>query len=247
MVALACAIVQAAAAANDDEILLESFEHPIHTWREMNDPVMGGRSTGTFHIEDNIGVFQGEVANVPFLHAPGFIQARTTDKTPFPNISQCTALQLVVRTDHPEYTGYRLSFGSAHAPGGKQFAYGYKANVGEVSADTEFGKIVIPLTEFTDFWDDATGDPIHTCQENDLYCPDATTLNNIKTIAVWAEGVVGNVSLQLQSISAVGCFSGQSDTTEETSTDYSAYKRQMLRGWSQQISLSTLFLNLLWN
>lgn len=42
-------------------ILLESFDNPKHEWKEMNDPVMGGRSTGTFTIADNVGRFEGEV------------------------------------------------------------------------------------------------------------------------------------------------------------------------------------------
>lgn len=234
-------------ATGDDEILLESFEHPIHTWREMNDPVMGGRSTGSFRIEDNLGIFEGEVANVPFLHAPGFIQVRTTDNTPFADVSQCTALQLVLRTNNPEYTGYRVSFGNAHAPGGKWHAYGYKANLEHVPGDEEFSKVVIPFTDFTDFWDDATGDPIHTCHENKLYCPDSKVLQNMKTVAVWGEGVLGKVSLELRSISAVGCFSGHVEIVKERISNYSPYKRHMLRGWSQQLSLSTLFFNWFWN
>jgi len=35
---------------------------------------MGGKSIGTFTIKDNVGVFDGTVAIVPFLKAPGFIK-----------------------------------------------------------------------------------------------------------------------------------------------------------------------------
>lgn len=251
--ALSNIVVNEALHSSNSEILLESFANPIHTWKEMNDPVMGGRSTGSFHVEDEIGVFQGEVVNVPFLHAPGFIQARTTDSIAFPDVSQCTALKLVVRSNNPEYAGYRVSFGNAHAPGGKMFAYGYKANLKNVPSDGEFSPIVVPFSDFTDSWDDATGDPIHTCEEKSLYCPDALTLKNMKTIAVWGEGFAGLLSLEIQSISAVGCGSSKSATTEESSTttaldsDYSWFTRHILRGWSQQLSLSTLFLNWFWN
>lgn len=183
-------------------ILLESFESPKHTWQEMNDPVMGGKSTGTFTIEDSVGKFQGKVVDVPFLHAPGFIQARTV-KGNFQDVSTCTALQITAKSN-VDYSGYRISFGNKHAPGGKWHAYGYKSNLENVPTD-DFGDITIPFTDFTDFWDDATGDPIHTCQENPLYCPDEMTLKNMQRLAIWGEGVAGTVDLEIKSIQAVGC------------------------------------------
>lgn len=184
-------------------ILLETFDDPMHAWEEMNDPVMGGKSTGTFAIKDGIGHFEGEVVDVPFLHAPGFIQARTISKDKYPDVSSCTALEIVAKSNS-DYSGYRISFGNAHAPGGKYFAYGYKSNLEGVPSD-DFGAVTIPFDEFTDFWDDATGDPIHTCHENELYCPDELTLKNIGRMAIWGEGVAGKVSLEIKSISAVGC------------------------------------------
>lgn len=184
-------------------ILLESFESPFHTWEEMNDPVMGGKSTGSFTIQNGIGHFEGEVVDVPFLHAPGFIQARTTSSETYPDVSTCTALEIVAKTNS-DYDGYRISFGNAHAPGGKYFAYGYKSNLEGLSTE-EFEAVTIPFNDFTDFWDDATGDPIHTCHENDLYCPDELTLKNMGRIAIWGEGVAGKVSLEIKTISAVGC------------------------------------------
>jgi hypothetical protein len=189
---------------DDSVIILESFDNPRHSWEEMNDPVMGGKSTGTFSIEGGVGKFQGEVANIPFLHVPGFIQARTVqnDHTFFPDVSKCTALQIIAKSNQP-YEGYRISFGNAHAPGGKFHANGYKANLTPPTDD--FGAVTIPFDDFTDFWDDATGDPIHTCKENSLYCPDELTLQDMQHLAIWGEGVGGTVSLEIQSILAVGC------------------------------------------
>ena len=244
-IATACLLLMmGTASTDDDEIVLEDFRNPVHTWKQMNDPVMGGRSTGSFRIQDDgVGVFQGQVVNVPFLHAPGFIQARTIDRRiPFPNVSLCSALQLEVRSNNPEYAGYRVSFGNAHAPGGKMFAYGYKANLVGVTSD--FGKIVIPFSDFTDYWDDATGDPIKTCRENQLYCPDEATLRNMKTIAVWGEGVAGNVSLEIASIRAVNCH--QDEQQQHIADSSRRYRKQLLRGLSNQWSLSTLFLNRFW-
>lgn len=41
--------------------------------------VMGGKSTGTFNVENGLGIFDGEVVDVPFLKAPGFIKASVVD------------------------------------------------------------------------------------------------------------------------------------------------------------------------
>ena len=35
-------------------ILLEDFAKPVHNWKQLNDPVMGGLSYGSFKIIDNI-------------------------------------------------------------------------------------------------------------------------------------------------------------------------------------------------
>jgi hypothetical protein len=191
---------------SSDVVVLEDFSSPTHTWTEMNDPVMGGKSSGTFLVEGGVGHFQGEVVDVPFLHAPGFIQSRTTDHVAFPDMIHCKALQFVVRS-RADYQGYRVSFGNAHAPGGKMFAYGYKANL-ELDGGDDVQTVTIPFHQFTDFWDDATGDPIHTCQEDERFCPDEYTLQNVKRLAVWGEGVVGKVDLEIQKIQAVGCDSG---------------------------------------
>jgi hypothetical protein len=190
--------------------MLEDFSNPMHVWKEMNDPVMGGRSTGTFTVDQDAGVavFTGTVKDVPFLHAPGFIQARTTDKTVWPDVTSCDALELELRSSgdgEEPYAGYRVSFGTTHAPGGKFYAKGYKATLQNVPNGDDFAKIQIPFKQFTDFWDDLTGDPIHTCEENALYCPDLLTLKDMQTMAFWGEGVKGKVSLEIKAIRAVGC------------------------------------------
>ena len=59
--------------------------------------------------------------------------------------------------------------------------------------------------DFTDFWNDATGNPIHSCAEDMEYCPDVKTLENMKTMSIWAEGIEGDVHLEVQSISGYGC------------------------------------------
>merc|ERR1711979_124706 len=70
---------------------------------ELNDPVMGGRSTGTWSTGDGFGIMDGEVVNVPSLKAPGFIKAAADGV--FSDISEFFdgSLVLSVRTTTPEY------------------------------------------------------------------------------------------------------------------------------------------------
>jgi len=187
------------------DIVLASFDgtpDTTRTWKQMNDPVMGGKSTGTFSVKDGAGIFDGFVADVPSLRAPGFIKTDTVDSKPFPDISSCKALDIIAEAQG-QYTGYRLSFSMAQPAGARRHAYGYKSNY--APKEGGYSRVSIPLSNFTDLWDDATGDPIKTCEEDEQYCPDAKTLRNIETLGVWAEGVKGKVHLQIHSILASGC------------------------------------------
>ena len=59
--------------ANDNVVKLATFDGAAgttHSWRDMNDPVMGGRSHSTFDVTPSgTGSFEGTCAVVPFLHA----------------------------------------------------------------------------------------------------------------------------------------------------------------------------------
>jgi len=177
-----------------------------HTWKEMNDPVMGGKSVGTTSIENGVLVFAGTVAIVPSLNAPGFITSQVSDglffPKGFPDVTKCKGIRLNLKST-TKYSGYRFCFGTKHAKGGKFFANGFKAQFEAPVGD--FGDVDIPFNEFTDFWDDATGNPIKTCKESPENCPDAATLHNMKTMAFWGEGVAGTVHLEVKSVQAYGC------------------------------------------
>jgi peptide methionine sulfoxide reductase MsrB len=199
-------VLTSIAAASAETIVLATFDGAAGTtrmWKEQNDPVMGGKSSGTFTIGSGTAIFDGIVEDVPFLRAPGFIKASTTDSEPFPDISSCRNIELEVMSTE-DFAGYRFSFGTAKAPGGKRFASGYKSTFA-VPPLGNFGVVSIPIKNFTDFWDDATGDPIKTCLENSIYCPDQKTLANLQTMSIWAEGVKGKVHLEVKSIQASGC------------------------------------------
>ena len=70
---------------------------------------MGGQSTGTWKVENGIGVMNGVVADVPSLKAPGFIKAAADGS--FPNASAAAggSLELLVRSKTPEYKGFRVT------------------------------------------------------------------------------------------------------------------------------------------
>jgi Complex I intermediate-associated protein 30 (CIA30) len=213
LVSLLATMAQQGLAA--DEILLESFEQPSHHWFQMNDPVMGGKSTGTFKIQDGVGIFDGEVVDVPFLDAPGFIKVESRGMRPYADVSACKALKLALKST-VHYGGYRVSFGNAHPRGGKTFAFGYKANLKVPTRDDgeQFEEVEILFSDFSDLWDDATGDQIKSCKEYPQYCPTVESLQNMKTIAIWAEGVAGKVHLEIKSISAIGCANVASEADE---------------------------------
>jgi len=152
--------------------------------------------------------FTGSCINLPppFPQLPGFITATTGEfgfpKETFVDVSSCQGITIVAK-DFTGYKGFRLSFGTAKAPGGSFYAQGYKASIFPTVGS--FGAISIPFSNFTDFWDGSTGKPIHTCAEKAEYCPDQTTLQNMKTMTIWAEGVEGNIHLEVKSVSGYGC------------------------------------------
>lgn len=210
IIILAIAGMAAAASATNSTIALVTFtgdkEDGGHDFKEMNDPVMGGESTGTTEISQGHLIFDGEVVNVPALKAPGFIQTSTPGaglfhREKFPDISACAGLTMRAKQTG-SFAGYRLSFSRAHPKGAKFFAYGFKTHF---QIGTSFEDVQMPFHEFTSLWDDATGDPIKTCAEDAQYCPDKATLENVAPIVIWAEGVAGKVHLIVESISAYGC------------------------------------------
>merc|ERR1711967_13681 len=91
-------------------VTFDGAEATTFTFRELNDPVMGGKSTGTWSLGEGFGVMDGEVVDVPSLQAPGFIKAQASGH--FPDVSAFSdgSLVLSVRTTNPEFEGYRVTF-----------------------------------------------------------------------------------------------------------------------------------------
>lgn len=207
--ALLAALVYASAAdhtATSSEILLVDFKGSdkavTHSWRANNDPVMGGQSYSNVTVAGGMLNFIGACKIVPSLKAPGFITAVNSDHDAFVDVSSCTGLKITHKSAN-DYKGFRLSFGHKKPIGGKFFASGFKTHFSPSVGS--LGSVMLPFNSFTDFWDDATGEPIHTCKENERYCPDKKTLQNMETLSIWAEGVEGNIDLEVESISGYGC------------------------------------------
>lgn len=204
MLLLAC--VMAAAAGVQADVTLEDFAGGSSrlSWKQMNDPVMGGKSIGTFEIDKPLGagIFKGTCAIVPSLKAPGFITARANGPTP--DISACKNLALDVKSGN-SYNGFFVSFGTEHYPPIYKhfFARGYKSPF--VPPVGSFQKVVLPLSGFSNHWDDKTGLAITTCADDPKACPTQQRLKDLQTITIWAEGVEGDVELQIKSIVATDC------------------------------------------
>lgn len=183
-------------------LVIEPFgETPSHVWTTVNDPVMGGQSEGTFSITNGLGVFDGTVKIVPSLNAPGFLSMRTMGGY-FPDISSCSAIRLSVNSAN-SYQGFRASFGTNHPAESFRFAMGYKMRF--FPSVNNFQDVILPFSDFSDYWDAGTGDQIVTCQEDPQYCPDEATLKNIVRFEVMAEGVAGDVHLEIRRIEAMNC------------------------------------------
>merc|ERR1739844_34193 len=198
-------------------VTLATFDGAAGTtfkFTELNDPVMGGKSIGTWRVDTNekVGVFDGEVVNVPSLKAPGFIKA-AGDAKYFPDASSAANgdVVLTVRTSTPGYKGYRVTLVSgatsasfACAGGGAlPFSRGcYKAKFSvPKSTANEFQQVRIPLTNFSDLWSSATGEHTKECADDSSACLTASKLSKIQRVEVWAEGADGKVHLEVQKIS----------------------------------------------
>jgi hypothetical protein len=207
---LAAALLSKACVGED--IMLATFdgaEGTTHRWAETSDFVWGGRSTWTFSVVDGVGVFDGKVVDVPLLHGPGFIKTAVTDSNAFPDIRSCSAIAITAKASN-DYGGFHFSIGNGHAPWA--WSYGYKANYAPAVGD--FGTTEIPLDAFTDSWDIYTGEAIKTCHYDKVYCPDESTLKNMKTMAFGAMGIAGDVHLEIKEVKAVGCGGDSAETTD---------------------------------
>jgi len=191
-------------------VTFDGAEGTTFTFKELNDPVMGGQSTGTWSVGEGFGIFDGEVVDVPSLQAPGFIKAQASGS--FPDVSSFIdgSLVLSVRSTNPEYTGYRVSVVSGatspsfscSAGGSLPFSRGCFKDKFSVPAGDDFVDVKIPFNSFSDKWSSATGEQTTTCADDSDVCLTADKLAKIQMIELWGEGAGGKVHLEVNSISA---------------------------------------------
>ena len=144
--------------------------------------------------EGKYGIEDGIVRDVPSLQAPGFIKASAQGH--FNDASEALKGDLIlnVRSPSADYGGYRISFGSHF-----NVFNDFKAQF-DVPPGDEFSEVRIPFNMFSSKWDPGTGDQIVTCADDPKVCPTSNDLAHIRRIEIWAEGVKGNIHLELQSI-----------------------------------------------
>lgn len=186
-----------------------------HKFSELNDPVMGGKSVGSWSEADGVATFSGNVVNVPKLKAPGFIEGWADDGH-YADASGAAggSLVLTVRSSTPDYAGFRVSFASgALSPNFSCAAGGsiigsrgcFKAHFAVPStAAGAWATVRVPFADFTDKWSSYTGDATKTCAEDASCCVTAAKLKKIQAMGIWGEGKAGKVHLEIKSIVAEG-------------------------------------------
>jgi len=209
---VATAAVSAASGADVTLVTFDDTKATSFKFAELNDPVMGGKSTGSWSVNasGHFGVMDGQVNTVPSLKAPGFIKAAASGKFADASSAIDGDLVLMVRSSTPEYKGFYASFAagtmapsySCAGGGSMPFSRGCFKAAFSVPAGDDFVAVRIPFKSFSDKWSPSTGKPTSTCAQDKDVCPTAESLKGIKRMQVWGEGVSGKLHLEVQSISA---------------------------------------------
>ena len=187
-------------------------------WIVMNDPVMGGRSDSSLSVASGVATFAGTCAIVPSLNAAGFCRMGSVS-TVLPDASAFVsggALHLMLRSSTPSYQGFKVGFSSLHTPAPAGFRHGspaFKAGfvlpaaaaAGWVDVRVPFSAFSVDTSEYTGRCDttDPTGQTHHCCSaQHPEVCPQAQHLASLRSLQLWAEGVEGAFSLEVQAIAA---------------------------------------------
>lgn len=208
-------VLQAQPTKYADLVTYDQAKGTTWSWKDLNDPVMGGRSTSTFSIDKTkkIATFNGTVAIVPSLKAPGFCNAETTNWfAHFNDASAYSHLIIKARTTTPAYAGFKASFAADTID--PQFD-SYKANFNVTSSEWQW--IAIPFTKFSNDWSSFTGDCFtkdpngkqHYCCDKSgespsksSVCASTKKLKDISQIGLWTEGHAGDFHLEVERIGA---------------------------------------------
>merc|ERR1740115_328272 len=101
---------------------------------------------------------------------------------------------------------------------------GYKSPLfkDDVPFGLDFVEIIIPFNEFSSNWDEGSGKTKISCKDNNTYCPTLSTLQNMKSMSFWGEGVEGDVALDIRYIGAIGCKSSTGSTNNDNASSDAA-------------------------
>ncbi|KAJ8601119.1 hypothetical protein CTAYLR_008828 [Chrysophaeum taylorii] len=178
-------------------------------WQEINDPVMGGQSVGTWSVLETTALFSGTVKNVSFLDAPGFCEVASSLVAA--DLAAYAGIALTVRAK--AYDGYKFAFSAVGAPrhhGGHEATGSYKQSF--AVKDANWTIVELPWANFSSDWSDYTGDCAtmdpdgyqHQCctPTTPDVCPNVTQLAKVTGFSLWAEGSEGDFSLEISQISA---------------------------------------------
>jgi peptide methionine sulfoxide reductase MsrB len=201
----------AVASADIQLVTFDGVQDTTFSFKQLNDPVMGGRSSGNWAVNatGGYGIMKGSVVNVPALAAPGFIKAAAEGT--FPDISAAADGNLVlnVRSTSSEYRGFRISIAvgsstnyACSSGGTSPYSRGCFKTKFFVPPGRSFSPVRIPFTEFSDLWSPATGEHTAECEDDATACMTRATLSAITRVEFWAEGVAGDVDLEVQSVYA---------------------------------------------
>jgi len=180
----ASALLLANVAADDVLVSFDGAKGTTFKFMEMNDPVMGGKSTGTWTVNaDGYGVMDGEVVDVPKLKAPGFITAKANGKFKDVSADIDDDLVLLVRTTTPSYAGFRVSLVADpkyHWYSCESGCYKAHFSLSNLGASDDFQELRIPLNQFSDKWSPYTGDHTKECADDASVCLTAKALKSIQ-------------------------------------------------------------------
>merc|ERR1712241_582872 len=210
-----CVPIEKTNLKTENDINLVTFDGAESTtfkFMELDDTVMGGVSSGTFEVNEieGYGIHNGTVRDVPSISAPGAISALALGDFNDASSAISGDLILTVRTTVPDYTGFRISFAAGainprySCEGGGQIPFSrgcFKAGF-QVPAGDGFSEVRVPFSSFSDLWSLPDGNPTVTCEEDPSVCPKEKDLAKIQEIKFWAQGVKGEIHLEIKSIAA---------------------------------------------
>lgn len=189
-VSVLCASVTAVAATPRAHVPLTRFDHiGDQRWQAVNDPVMGGVSTGSFSINSGRGVWTGEVKVVPKLRAPGFCSVRTEGTEAFPDLSSTQGL--IVQIVRPKSSGLSsLKVGMESSVRASPRQGEFEGTIKLTAAPGQVDTVFVPYSSMTQSWrGQREGGP-----------PSAKQLASIVGLSFIVDGEAGKFDFEIISI-----------------------------------------------